>query len=72
MYVSSFFSPIVYRLDLREAGGYLLARRFPMHDKDVIYVANSEFRQVYRAFVALNKLVGPVETVIITCANSKC
>src|SRR5207245_997040 len=57
----------VDRLELREAGGYLLARRFPVHDKDIIYVANSGFRSVYRAFVALNKLVGPVETALITC-----
>ena len=65
-------SPIVYRLDLREADGYLLAKRFPVHDKDVIYVANAQYRPVYRAFVALNKIVGPIETALLTCHFNNC
>ena len=65
-------SPVVYRLDLREAKSYLLARRFPVRDKDIIFVADSESRPVYRFFNALSNIVGPVETVILTCANSKC
>jgi polysaccharide export outer membrane protein len=65
-------SPIVYRLDLKEAKSYLLARRFPVRDKDIIFVADSESRPVYRFFNALSNIVGPVETVILTCANSKC
>jgi polysaccharide export outer membrane protein len=65
-------SPVVYRLDLREAKSYLLARRFPVRDKDIIFVADSESRPVYRFFSALSNIVGPVETVILTCANSSC
>jgi polysaccharide biosynthesis/export protein len=63
---------VVYRLDLREAKSYLLARRFPVRDKDIIFVADSESRPVYRFFNALSNIVGPVETVILTCANSSC
>lgn len=33
---------VVYRLNLREAGGIALAQRIPVRNKDVIYVANAE------------------------------
>jgi len=65
-------SPIVYRLDLREAKSYLLARRFPVRDKDTIFVADSESRPVFRFVEALGKVVGPVETLLLTCGNSNC
>src|SRR5712691_7515514 len=39
-------SPVVYRLDLKEVKSYLLARRFPVHDKDIIFVANDEIRPI--------------------------
>jgi polysaccharide export outer membrane protein len=64
-------SPIAYRLDLTEAKSYLLARRFPVHDKDIIFVASAEIQPVYRAFRALNNIVGPIETALVTCHTSK-
>ena len=63
-------SPIVYRLDLREAKSYLLARRFPVRDKDVIFVADAESRPIYRFFSALSQITGPVQTGLITCHYS--
>jgi polysaccharide export outer membrane protein len=65
-------SPVAYRLDLSDAKSYLLAKRFPVRDKDVIFAADSESRPVYKVVDALSNVVGPVETIIITCANSKC
>src|SRR5207249_3945753 len=65
-------SPIAYRLDLNEAKSYLLARRFPVHDKDVIFVANAEMVPVHRFFRALSKVVGPIETGLLTCFYAKC
>jgi polysaccharide export outer membrane protein len=40
-------SPIVYRLDLSDAKSYPLAREFPVHDKDIIFVANAELAHNY-------------------------
>ena len=65
-------SPIAYRLDLSDAKSYLLAKRFPVRDKDVIFVADSESRDVNKVVTALSNIVGPVETILITCANSSC
>jgi polysaccharide biosynthesis/export protein len=65
-------SPVAYRLDMSDAKSYLLAKRFPVRDKDVIFVADAEIRDVSKVFTALSNIVGPVETILITCANSKC
>jgi polysaccharide biosynthesis/export protein len=39
---SSSISPVIYHLDLRDPEGYFLAKRFPMEEGDIIYVANAE------------------------------
>jgi polysaccharide export outer membrane protein len=65
-------SPIVYRLDLMEAKSYLLARRFPVHDKDIIFVANAKIQPVYQFFQALSKITGPIQTGLIACYYTTC
>ncbi len=65
-------SPIVYRLDLKEASSYLLARRFPVHDKDTIFVANAEIMPIYHFFQALSQVTGPIQTGAIACNYVKC
>jgi polysaccharide export outer membrane protein len=58
-------SPMVYRLDLSDAKSYFLAQRFPIHDKDIIYVANADFNELQKFFTLLNTLTGPVITGIV-------
>ena len=65
-------SPIVYRLDLMEANSYLLARRFPVRDKDIIFVADAESRPIYGFFQALSKVAGPIQNGLIVCSYTKC
>ena len=65
-------SPIVYRLDLKEAKSYLLARRFPVHDKDIIFVANAQTVPIYHFFQALSQLTGPIQTGFLPCYYAKC
>jgi polysaccharide export outer membrane protein len=65
-------SPIAYRLDLNDAKSYLLAKNFPVRDKDVVFVANAEIMPVYRAFTALQNVTGPIVTGLLTCQNGKC
>jgi polysaccharide biosynthesis/export protein len=55
-------TPIVYRLDLRDAKSYFLAQRFPVEDKDIIYVANADLNEIQKFFTLLNTLTGPVIT----------
>jgi polysaccharide export outer membrane protein len=65
-------SPIAYRLDLSDAKSYLLARKFPVHDKDIIFAAEAASQPVYRFFLALSQIAGPVETGLLTCLNNGC
>jgi len=65
-------SPVVYRLDLSEAKSYLLAKRFPVHDKDIIFVATAEIRPVYQFFTALNQITGPIQTGLVVCQSGGC
>jgi polysaccharide export outer membrane protein len=58
-------SPVVYRLDLSDARTYFLAQRFPVEDKDIIYVANADLNELQKFFTLLNTLTGPVITGIV-------
>ena len=58
-------SPVVYRLDLSDASGYFFAQRFPVDDKDIIYVANAPLNELQKFFTLLNTLTGPVITGIV-------
>jgi polysaccharide biosynthesis/export protein len=58
-------SPVVYRLDLSDAKSYFLAQRFPVRDKDVIYVANADLNELQKFFGLLNTLIGPIVTGIV-------
>jgi len=58
-------TPTVYRLDLSQARSYFYAQRFPIEDKDIIYVANADFNELQKFFTLLNTLTGPVITGIV-------
>jgi polysaccharide export outer membrane protein len=65
-------SPVVYRFDLRDGRSYLLAREFPIRDKDVIFVADAPAAQIYKFFTALNNVTGPIVTGLVTCHYANC
>lgn len=52
--------PVVYRLSLRDAKSYFLARSFRMRDKDVLYVANSTGAELQKFLNLLATLTSPV------------
>jgi polysaccharide biosynthesis/export protein len=58
-------TPVVYRLDLRDARSYFLAQRFHLEDKDIIYIANADLNELQKFFSLLNTLTGPVITGIV-------
>ena len=65
-------SPVIYRFDLRDGKAYSLAQEFPVHDKDVIFVADAPAAQVYKFFAALNQVTGPIVTGLVTCHYANC
>ena len=58
-------SPVVYRLNLREANNYFYAERFPMEDRDVIYVANAPLTELQKFFTLVNTVTGPVISGVV-------
>ena len=58
-------SPVVYRLNLRDAKNYFYAQRFPMEDKDVIYVANAPLTELQKFFTLVNTITGPVISGVV-------
>ena len=54
--------PVVYRLDLMQPASYLLAQRFPVDDKDVLYIANAAANQPAKLVGIINQLFSPLVT----------
>jgi polysaccharide biosynthesis/export protein len=54
--------PVVYRLDLGDAKAYFAAERFPVRDKDILYVANASLTELEKFLQLVNGLTGPVVT----------
>jgi polysaccharide export outer membrane protein len=51
--------PVVYRLNLRDANSFFLARSFPMRDKDMLYVANSASDPLQKALGLFGTIMAP-------------
>ena len=59
-HIETAYVPVVYRLNLRDANSYFLARAFQMRDKDILYVANAPLTEVQKFFSVIGTLAGPV------------
>ncbi|HJU17664.1 MAG TPA: hypothetical protein VJ770_14505, partial [Stellaceae bacterium] len=64
-------SPVVYRFDMTDPKSFFLARRFPMHDKDIVFVVDADIVPLYQWFRVLGKIIGPVEEGFIVCYTTK-
>lgn len=52
--------PIVYHFNMMEASSFILAQRFAMHDKDVLYVGNAEANQPTKLVQIISQLFFPL------------
>lgn len=52
--------PIIYRLNLRQANSFFLARAFAMKDKDILYVSNAQSDPVYKFLGLVGTVTSPV------------
>lgn len=57
---SSALVPVVYLINMRDPGALFLARRFTIHDKDILYVSNSPFSDLQKVFGLVGTLTSPV------------
>lgn len=56
--------PVVYHINMMNAGSYFLAQRFTMRDKDVLYFGNSEANQPSKMIQLISQLFSPIMTVV--------
>ena len=56
------FVNVVYRINLKDAGTYFLARRFAVRNKDVIYVASSPSSELQKALALFSTVTSPAYT----------
>jgi polysaccharide biosynthesis/export protein len=56
-------TPVVYRINMREANSLFLARSFQVLDKDILYVANAPLNEVQKIFQLINTLTSPALSV---------
>lgn len=52
-------TPVIYRVNLREPQGYFLATRFPMRDRDILFVSNAASVELTK-FLQLAHLAGSI------------
>jgi polysaccharide export outer membrane protein len=58
-------SPVVYHLNMKNVNNFFYAQRFPIEDKDVIYVANAPLTELQKVFTLINTVTGPVITGVV-------
>jgi polysaccharide export outer membrane protein len=52
------FVPMLYRIDMRKAGGYFLSQDIAMQDKDVILITNADSVQLLKLLVIVRGFTG--------------
>lgn len=57
--------PTIYHLNLREPTGLVLAKKFSMHDKDIVYVTNSRLDDFQKVFSVINQVTMPAFTGLL-------
>lgn len=55
--------PTVYHFNMMEASSYILAQRFKMQDKDVLYIGNAEANQPTKLVQIISQLFFPLVTL---------
>jgi polysaccharide export outer membrane protein len=61
--------PTIYRLNLRDPSGMLLAAGFQMRTKDVMYVANARVVDYYKLLLLINNTTAAVSNTATTITN---
>jgi polysaccharide biosynthesis/export protein len=62
--------PTIYRLNLRDPSGMLLAAGFQMRSKDVMYVANAKVVDYYKVLALINNTAGALSNAANAVTNT--
>lgn len=56
--------PVIYRLTLRDPVGFFIVRRFPMRNKDIVYVSNAPSMEIQKVMTILLPFLGAGATAV--------
>jgi polysaccharide export outer membrane protein len=62
--------PVIYRVNMRDPGGFFTARRFPIRSKDILYVSNAPMVAVQKWTSALLPFLGLGTTAAVVAVNA--
>src|SRR5262245_19755696 len=62
--------PVIYNLNLRNPDGFMLATKFQMRNKDVLYVADATSVEISKALTYIRLIVGTVNEPIVAATNA--
>ncbi len=55
--------PVIFRVNFKDPAGFFAARRFPMQDKDIIYIGNAETVEVQKVLGVINSVTSTARGV---------
>jgi polysaccharide export outer membrane protein len=62
--------PVIYNINLRNPEGYLLATKFQLRNKDVLYIANATSVEIAKALLYFRLTVATVNDPIVAAQNA--
>ena len=61
--------PVIYSVSFRDAGGYFLATKFEMRDKDILFAANAPSVEMTKFLSFLNTVNTTVYNGVLTASE---
>jgi len=63
--------PVIYRVNMRDPNGFFLARRFPIRNKDILFVSNAPVADLQKVMNVVWPFVGAAATVVGVAAVAR-
>lgn len=63
--------PVIYRINMRDPNGFFMARRFPIRNKDILFVSTAPAAEMQKAINVLIGFVGAAATVVAVAAVAR-
>ena len=63
--------PVIYRVNMRDPNGFFMARRFPIRNKDILFVSTAPAAEMHQVINVLIGFVGAAATVVAVSAATR-
>ena len=63
--------PVIYRVNMRDPNGFFMARRFPIRNKDILFVSTAPAAEMQKVINVLIGFVGAAATVVAVSAATR-